>query len=47
MTFTLFEGYNYTDPSVLRPGASRSLTLTIGSHFDGAHTVNVRVEAKG
>jgi hypothetical protein len=44
---TLFNGYNYTDPSVLQPGQTGSITITIGSHFEGVERVNVRVEAKG
>jgi hypothetical protein len=44
---TLFDGYNYTEPSALQPGQTGSITITIGSHFEGVETVNVRVEAKG
>ena len=44
---TVYDGYNYVDPSVLQPGQTGSKVFTIGSHFEGVHSVNVRVEAKG
>jgi len=41
----VFNGYNYTDPSVLAPGQAGSITVYFGSHFAGVRTVNVMAEA--
>jgi len=41
----VFNGYNYTDPSKLRPGKAGSITLYFGSHFEGVKTLTVIPEA--